>query len=71
MKYLIFYPDATIEQTNELTREQIENSFICDIYIFKFEDGSFYTLVDEGEVDDKLIWERVLTEKENNKSVKE
>lgn len=70
-KYLLFYPDGNIVQQSRLTRADTENCFVCDTYIFKFDKGKFYTLVDEGEASDKLIWEVVkierLTQKTGNK----
>jgi len=56
-KYLLFYPDGNVVQQTRLLQSDIENSFVCDIYIYKYDKGKYYVLVDEGNSKNKDIWQ--------------
>jgi len=53
MKYLIQYPDGDQKQKNSITTEEKEFADDGSIIIYKFEDGSFFIYITEGE------WEKV------------
>lgn len=46
MKYLLFYPDGTTVQKNELSKESMLSFFDCNIHIFRFENNKFFELID-------------------------